>query len=135
MKISIALISVFLIGCTNTGIVTQYASDRCKNYRDSGTQSQARLIADIATGYPIVRIFCTHEDAIAWADNVAKQGKDGATKSDQSLLTTELIQTAGALVLLPAGQRTTVINSFPNDTRSTLLTLVTVLGRIKDNTQ
>lgn len=122
-----ALAGLLLPGCTSK----QLAAEHCVNYRDSGAQSQARLISDITTGYPIVRIFCTHNDAVAWAENVIERAKTGEKPVEQLELTTDLIQTAGALVLLPVEQRTLLINAYPAEKRSALLALTIALNKLR----
>lgn len=124
----IALSGLLLAGCTST----QLAAEHCVNYRDSGAQSQARLISDITTGYPIVRIFCTHDDAVGWAEKVMERAKAGEKPVEQLELTTDLIQTAGALVLLPVEQRTLLINAYPAEHRSALLALTIALNKLRN---
>jgi len=131
LQFSIVVLAGLLLSCTHTDIISQAATERCASYRDSGTQERIRIITDIATGYPVVRIFCTHDDALAWAENVVNRGKASENQNDQSMLTTDIIQTAGALVLLPVDQRTILLNGYPQETRTALRTLVAAMSRLQ----
>ncbi len=124
-----ALVGFLLPGCANTQLIETYAQQRCEQFKNSGRRDRFYLAADLLTGYPAVRTPCSYDDELEYSREFVKRADAGEKPVAQIDDVKSLIETAGALVLLPVDKHKAATALLSDEQRRLLLEIMTALNQ------